>query len=111
LSFLRLAGRAPSEDFKNTLERFDAACGLIVFQGSVVGKTMESMLYKAQAKDHPPLARIVENRDGIIAVVPTAPFMAEASMTPLQCRSVHDINGHYPPFRIEPLHPKAARLS
>jgi len=58
-----------------------AACGLIVFQGALSARAMESMLYKAQAKDHPPLARIVENRDGIIAVSPDGTFMAEASMT------------------------------
>ena len=75
--FLRMAG--------GSLTRLSlwlaAIVGLILFQAPLSVRAMDAMLYKRDLLASPPLTRVVENRDGIIAVsADCAPSMAAVSM-------------------------------
>ncbi|HKB96205.1 MAG TPA: hypothetical protein VKB94_05105, partial [Rhizomicrobium sp.] len=77
------------------------AIALIVFQKPLSARTMESLLYKATAKDNPPLARLVENRDGIIAVSPSGiVYGGGAYDGRFNIDLVHDTNGILRPYGL-----------
>jgi spermidine synthase len=82
-----------------------AASVLIAFQGPLSARVMESMLYKTQAKDLPPLARVVENRDGIIAVSPDGTVYGGGVYDGrFNIDPVHDTNGIIRPFGLSLYH-------
>jgi spermidine synthase len=82
-----------------------AASVLIAFQGPLSARVMESMLYKTEAKEHPPLARIVENRDGIIAVSSDGIVYGGGIYDGrFNIDLVHDTNGIIRPFGLSLYH-------
>lgn len=83
-----------------------AALLLMAFQAPLSAGLMDAMLYKSLLGRLPPLVRVVENRDGIIAVSGDGTvFGGGAYDGRFSIDPVHDVNGIIRPFSLSLFHP------
>jgi spermidine synthase len=67
---------------------------LALFQGPLTHNAVESLLYKREMQRHPPLARVVENRYGIVAESPDGTVYGGGIYDgQFNTDLVHDVNG------------------
>jgi len=84
-----------------------SACGaLMLFQVPLSARVMDAMLYKQGLRKAAPLTRVVENRDGIIAVGEDGTVYGNGLYDGhFNISLVHDINGIIRPFGLSLYHP------
>jgi SAM-dependent methyltransferase len=79
---------------------------LALFQGPLSRNAIESMLYKKETPQHPPLARVIENRYGIVAESPDGMVYGGGVYDGhFNTDLVHDVNGIVRPYSLSLFHP------
>ncbi len=79
---------------------------LALFQGPLTRNAVESMLYKRETPRHPPLARVVENRYGIVAESPDGTVYGGGIYDGhFNTNLVHDVNGIVRAYSLSLFHP------
>ena len=106
IPFAAMARMRESRFWQGPAAALGAAAVLIGFQAPFTARLMEAMLYKTQLPHSPPLVRVVENRDGIVAVSADGTVYGGGIYDGrFNTDLVHDTNGIVRPFGLSLYHP------
>jgi predicted membrane-bound spermidine synthase len=107
LIFIRATRKHPKQLMVLLTASLTAAGAMIVFQEPLSANVFESMLYKSKPLDSQVLTRVVENRDGIIAVSRDGTVFGNGAYDGrFNVSLVHDTNGILRAYGLSLYHPR-----